>query len=339
MLFASGVAVTHRALAGVDLVIIGIYFAIVFGIGFYFSRKERTSEDYFLASRNIGGFAIGASLFVSNISTEHFIGLAGSGATSGLAAGNFEWEASLILLLLGWVFVPFYLRSNIFTMPEFLERRFNRNCATYLASISIIAYIFTKSSVHLYAVAIVLERVVGWNQWTAAIILVVATGIYTVAGGLAAYWRLRSGPLQRIAKVYVPFFLYRVQYEIGRATQTRFFAIDAVDGSLDLFEFPRVPGDAELLALETRNSMPPALPATHAEELLRDKVLRVVFQQGFFKLRKPQLEAIRQPIDLHLPYWLAFYGKESVRCRVMDAVRRRIEGAKASAFFEEWLAA
>jgi len=186
MLLASGITVTHRTLAPVDLVIIAVYFIMVFGIGFYFSRKERTSEDYFLAGRNIGWFAIGASLFVSNISTEHFIGLAGSGATSGLAAGNFEWEASVILLLLGWVFVPFYLRSNVFTMPEFLERRFNRNCATYLASISIIAYIFTKISVHLYAAAIVLERVVGWNQWTAAIILVIATGIYTISGGLAA---------------------------------------------------------------------------------------------------------------------------------------------------------
>jgi SSS family solute:Na+ symporter len=183
---ASGITVTHRTLAPVDLVIIAVYFIMVFGIGFYFSRKERTSEDYFLAGRNIGWFAIGASLFVSNISTEHFIGLAGSGATSGLAAGNFEWQASVILLLLGWVFVPFYLRSNVFTMPEFLERRFNRNCATYLASISIIAYIFTKISVHLYAAAIVLERVVGWNQWTAAIILVIATGIYTISGGLAA---------------------------------------------------------------------------------------------------------------------------------------------------------
>src|SRR6266550_920232 len=156
MLFASSVAVTHRTLETVDLVIIGIYFAIVFGIGFYFSKKERTSEDYFLASRNIGWFAIGASLFVSNISTEHFIGLAGSGATSGLAVGHFEWLACLMLLLLGWVFVPFYLRSNVFTMPEFLERRFNRNCATYLASISVIAYIFTKISVHLYAAAIAL---------------------------------------------------------------------------------------------------------------------------------------------------------------------------------------
>src|SRR5579864_5395829 len=186
MLVASGLAVTHRTLAPVDLAIIGIYFGLVFGIGFYFARRERTSEDYFLASRNIGWFAIGASLFVSNISTEHFIGLAGSGASSGLAVGHFEWLACFMLLILGWIFVPFYLRSNVFTMPEFLERRFNRSCATYLASISVIAYVFTKISVHLYAAAVVLERVVGWSPMTAAIILVVATGIYTIAGGLAA---------------------------------------------------------------------------------------------------------------------------------------------------------
>jgi solute:Na+ symporter, SSS family len=178
--------VTHKILSTIDLVIIGLYFCVVFAIGFYFSRKERTSADYFLAGRNVGWFAIGASLFVSNISTEHFIGLAGSGASSGLAVGHFEWLACFMLLILGWIFVPFYLRSNVFTMPEFLERRFNRSCATYLASISVIAYVFTKISVHLYAAAVVLERVVGWSPMTAAIILVVATGIYTIAGGLAA---------------------------------------------------------------------------------------------------------------------------------------------------------
>jgi SSS family solute:Na+ symporter len=183
---AAASTVSHRTLAPLDIAIIVVYFVIVFSIGFYFSLKERSSEDYFLASRHVGWFAIGASLFVSNISTEHFIGLAGSGATSGLAVGHFEWLACLILLILGWVFVPFYLRSNVFTMPEFLERRFNRHCSVYLASISILAYIFTKISVHLYAAAIVLERVVGWNPMTAAILLVVATGIYTVAGGLAA---------------------------------------------------------------------------------------------------------------------------------------------------------
>jgi SSS family solute:Na+ symporter len=176
----------HRELAGVDLAIIAIYFVVIFAIGLYFARKERTSTEYFLAGRNVGWFAIGASLFVSNISTEHFIGLAGSGASSGLAVGHFEWLACVIVLILGWVFVPFYLRSNVFTMPEFLERRFNRECSIYLASISIIAYIFTKISVHLYAAAVVLERVVGWSPMTAALILVVVTGIYTVAGGLSA---------------------------------------------------------------------------------------------------------------------------------------------------------
>src|SRR5881398_2412610 len=177
---------THKSLEPIDIGIVLVYFAVVFAIGFYFSLKERTSADYFLASRNVGWFAIGASLFVSNISTEHFIGLAGSGATSGLAVGHFEWLACLILLILGWVFVPFYLRSNVFTMPEFLELRFNRACAVYLAGVSILAYIFTKISVHLYAAGIVLERVVGWNPLTAALILVVATGVYTIAGGLAA---------------------------------------------------------------------------------------------------------------------------------------------------------
>jgi solute:Na+ symporter, SSS family len=178
--------VTHKILSSIDLLIIGLYFCVVFAIGFYFSRKERTSTDYFLAGRNVGWFAIGASLFVSNISTEHFIGLAGSGASSGLAVGHFEWLACFMLLILGWVFVPFYRRSNVFTMPEFLERRFNRSCATYLASVSVIAYVFTKISVHLYAAAIVLERVVGWSPLTSAVILVIATGVYTIAGGLAA---------------------------------------------------------------------------------------------------------------------------------------------------------
>jgi SSS family solute:Na+ symporter len=186
MLFAAQIATAHKALANLDLAIIGIYFAIVFGIGFYFSRRGRTSEEYFLAGRNIGWFFVGASLFVSNISTEHFIGLSGTGASSGLAVGHFEWLACLILLILGWVFVPFYLRSNVFTMPQFLERRFNRQCAVYLAGISIVAYIFTKISVQLYAASVVLERVAGWSLWKTAIVLVIATGIYTIAGGLAA---------------------------------------------------------------------------------------------------------------------------------------------------------
>jgi hypothetical protein len=156
----------------------------------------------------------------------------------------------------------------------------------------------------------------------------------------AAYWRIRSGPLQRIADAYVPFWVYKVRYEIGRARKTRFFALDAVHGALDLFEFPRVPAENELITIETRNQLVPRLEPDAAEELLRMKVLRVLFQQGFFKLRALKVEIERIPVEIHLPYWLAFYGSNgTAKCRVMDAVRRRIEGGKATSFFEEWLAA
>lgn len=170
----------------VDIVIIVAYFAVVLGIGLYFSRSRRTSTDYFLASRDVGWFAVGASLFATNISSEHFIGLSGSGASTGLPIGHFEWLACLIVLLLGWVFVPFYHRSRVFTMPEFLERRYNPACRMYLTTISIIAYVLTKIAVALYAGALLLKYTVGWDFYRSAIVLVVLTGIYTVSGGLAA---------------------------------------------------------------------------------------------------------------------------------------------------------
>jgi len=154
------------------------------------------------------------------------------------------------------------------------------------------------------------------------------------------YWRIRSGPLQRIADAYVPFWVFRVRYEIGKARKTRFFALDAVHGDLDLFEFPRIPADEELVTVETRNLLMARLQPEAAEEILRTKVLRVLFQQGFFKLRALKVDIERAPGEVHLPYWLAFYGSDrAAKCRVMDAVRRRIEGAKARSFFEEWLAA
>jgi hypothetical protein len=148
---------------------------------------------------------------------------------------------------------------------------------------------------------------------------------------------LRLGPLQRIAQVYVPFHLYRVDYILGREHQSRLFAIDAVEGSLDLFEFPSPPTQNELVQVETRNALPTNFGDERAQELLRDKVLRVIFQQGFFKLRDANLTIERVPLDLYFAYWLAFYGKDTVRCRVLDATRNRIEGAKASALFESWL--
>jgi hypothetical protein len=162
---------------------------------------------------------------------------------------------------------------------------------------------------------------------------------FTAAGISSLYWRSLRGPVQRLAQVYVPFILFRVRYETGRTVNRRLFGIDSVDGSLDMFEFPRVPVTGELLQLETRNSLPSELPAERAREIFREKVLRVIFQQGFFKLREPRVDITREDATVHLPYWLAFYGEQPVRCRVMDAVRRRMEGGKASAFFETWLAA
>lgn len=160
---------------------------------------------------------------------------------------------------------------------------------------------------------------------------------FSARGFSSLYWRVCSGPLRRIADVYVQYFLFHVK--CGNA-RTRLFAIDAVDGSLDLFEFPRVPSDGEFLAFGDRNRLKAALTEEHAAEILREKALRIIFQQGFFKVRDARLEISLVPCEIHLPYWLAFYGRgRSAHCRVMDAVRRRMEGAKASAFFEQWLAA
>ncbi len=153
-------------------------------------------------------------------------------------------------------------------------------------------------------------------------------------------WRVRAGVLQRIANAYVPYQFYEVSYTMARAPHTRLFAMDAVDGSLDLFEFPKVPSREQLVMVDSTNRMNVSLAPAAADELLREKALRLIFQQGFFKVRRDTVKFTRQPDIVHLPYWLGFYAHgEIVRCRVMDAVRRRIEGAKASAFFEQWLAA
>lgn len=163
---------------------------------------------------------------------------------------------------------------------------------------------------------------------------------FRAPGPSSLYRKLRTGPLQRIAEAYVPFRLYRVRYAMNKEKVQRIFAMDAVDGSLDLFEFRTPPQEGEMVTVQTRNCLPGSLREEQALEILRDKVLRIVFQQGFFKLRSASLELEALPQEIYLPYWLGFYGpSDALRCRVMDAVRRRVEGAKASTFFEQWLAA
>ena len=176
-------------LTTLDWAVIAAYFVVVFAVAFGVTRRSSSrasAEGYFLGGRNSGWFVIGGSLFASNIGSEHLVGLAGTGAASGLAVGQFEVLASLILLLLGWFFVPFYLGSGVFTMPEFLERRYSPAARWYLAVVSIIAYVLTKISVTIFAGGIVFEALMGIDFWTGALIVVLATGIYTVFGGLRA---------------------------------------------------------------------------------------------------------------------------------------------------------
>ncbi len=173
-----------------DFTLIVLYFVGIFMLAFWITYRDRKradqeSKDYFLASRDTGWLVIGASLFASNIGAEHIIGLAGSGARGDMPAAQFEILASLVLILLGWLFVPFYLKSGVFTMPEFLERRYSASARTYLSLVSIVAYVLTKISLTIFAGALVFE-VLGIPFWTGALVVVVATGIYTIFGGLKA---------------------------------------------------------------------------------------------------------------------------------------------------------
>ena len=164
-----------------------ILFFIVLGsiIWWVIKQKQESSEDYFLAGRNLGWFVIGASIFASNIGSEHIVGLAGTAADSGMVMGHYELH-SWIILLLGWVFVPFYLRSTVFTMPEFLERRYSEHSRWILTIITLISYILTKVSVTVYAGAVVFQTLMGIEFWSGALLIVIITGAYTILGGLRA---------------------------------------------------------------------------------------------------------------------------------------------------------
>lgn len=176
----------EQFLGAYDWAVIILYFLVIAGISAWtMRRKKDTSGEYFLAGRNIGWFIIGTSIFASNIGSEHVVGLAGTAAESGVVMGQYELQ-SYILLLLGWVFIPFYMRSKVFTMPEFLERRFNSHARWFLSIVSLLSYVLTKVSVTVYAGSVVISSFIGVDFWTSAIILVVITGVYTILGGMRA---------------------------------------------------------------------------------------------------------------------------------------------------------
>jgi len=198
-----------------DWVVIIGYFLIIAGVAVWvMTRKQTNTEDYFLAGRNMGWFIVGASIFASNIGSEHIVGLAGAGAGGKIPMLIYELHAWLVITL-GWVFLPFYLRSGVFTMPEFLERRFNPATRWFLSLFSLIAYVLTKVSVTVYAGGIVIASILNIDFWTGALATVVLTGIYTIMGGMRAV--VYTEALQTIVLV------------LGAATLT-FIGLQAVGG-------------------------------------------------------------------------------------------------------------
>src|ERR1041385_9249080 len=180
---------TKSNITPVDWVVIGLCFGILLCVAWWVVRKGKNSAaDYFLAGRNLGWWIIGASIFASNIGSEHIVGLAGSGATSGVAMAHYELHA-WCLLVLGWVFVPFYMRSMVFTMPEFLERRFSSRSRYVLSIVSLITFIVSKIAVGIFAGGVVfgtlfpeLHLVIGGvnidSFWIGSVLVIVLTGLY-----------------------------------------------------------------------------------------------------------------------------------------------------------------
>ncbi len=198
----------------IDWFIIAAYFILIVGIVWWSSRKVQTSTDYFLAGRHIGWFVVGASLFASNIGSEHIVGLAGNGAHSGMAMAHWELHA-WVMVLLAWVFVPFYYKAGVFTMPEFLERRFNSTTRWILSLVSLTAYVFTKVSVTVYAGALVFRTLLPDTFgspdnafWVGALTTVVLTGIYTVFGGLRAvvYTEVAQTVILLLGSFFITFY-------------------------------------------------------------------------------------------------------------------------------------
>ncbi len=199
-------------MAVLDWIVVAIFFVALIGIILWVMRqKQANANDYFLGGKDATWIAIGASIFASNIGSEHLIGLAGSGASSGMAMAHWEIQGWMILLL-GWVFVPFYSRAMVITMPEFLERRYNPASRSILSVISLISYVLTKVAVTVYAGGLVFQQVFGidtlWGIdffWIAAIGLVLLTALYTIFGGMKSvlYTSVLQTPILLLGSVII----------------------------------------------------------------------------------------------------------------------------------------
>ncbi|XP_035690335.1 sodium/glucose cotransporter 4-like isoform X1 [Branchiostoma floridae] len=190
-----------------DIVVIAVYFAIILGIGLWSTRRANrgSAKGYFLAGRGMSWWPVGASLFASNIGSVHFVGLAGTASASGIAVVAYEWNAIFILVMLGWIFVPVYISAGVFTMPEYLRKRFGgQRITVYLSVVSLLLYVFTKISADIFAGAVFIQQSLKWDLYLAVVLLLAITAVYTVLGGLSAViWTDTAQTVIMIAGAFV----------------------------------------------------------------------------------------------------------------------------------------
>src|SRR5262250_571747 len=281
-------------ITGADWIVIAIYFGILLSVAAWVvSRRKDSAADYFLAGRNLGWWIIGASIFASNIRSEHVVGLAGAGATSGVALAHYELHA-WCLLVLAWVFVPFYMRSQVFTMPEFLERRFSPASRYVLSIVSIITFIVSKIAVGIFAGGVVfgtllpeLHITIGNTTidsfWIGSVLVIALTGLYTALGGMRAV--AYNDAVQTFVLILGSFSLTAFGlYKLGGWHELRYWC-----GS-DMFNL-------------WKPMLPPGVQGTWAPLLQTDAAGNVIKEAWYFNGRYPWIGmAICAPI-IGLWYW------------------------------------
>jgi SSS family solute:Na+ symporter len=287
-----------------DWIVVAGYFTLILGLAWWVILKGKdTASDYFLAGRHLGWFVIGASIFASNIGSEHLVGLAGSGATDGVAMAHYELHA-WCLLVLAWVMVPFYMRSKVFTMPEFLEKRFSPSARYLLSVISLVAYVITKIAVGIFAGGIVAETLLDWEVtiagvtldsfWIGSILVVLLTGLYTVLGGMRAVAYTEA--LQTIILV------------IGSALVT-YYGLQALGGTTEGWAKMRQLVDDDPATpdyVEKFNLWKPVMPADAnlwEPRVERDAAGKVVNQAWYFNGNYPWLGMLFCAPIIGLWYW------------------------------------
>jgi solute:Na+ symporter, SSS family len=278
----------------IDWLMIALYFSILLGVAWWVVRKSKdTAADYFLAGRNLGWWVIGASIFASNIGSEHIVGLAGSGATDGVAMAHYELHA-WCLLVLAWVFVPFYARSLVFTMPEFLEKRFSSGSRYVLSIVSLITFVVSKIAVGIFAGGVVFGTLlpelrinVGGYEidsfWIGSVLVIVLTGLYTMLGGMRA---VAYNDAVQVVVLIVGSGLLTVYglYKLGGWSELRYWC-----GS-DMFNL-------------WKPLIPPGVQGTWAPVLEKDTVGNIVRQAWYFNGHYPWLGMLFCAPIIGLWYW------------------------------------